>query len=293
MRWRQSRRDVSRAFPGYAFFFLALTTFSGVQGALAAPTESIGYVAKLINQPIHGQCSATLNPDRAVISVIIMGEGDKPATAKQQLAALERKAREIAAGTNAHVQSFELVRYARGAPAAMPAVPYGAPLPKPPANASAFVFIQRLDLEFPLNADVDSVLDKLVGAGINRFGKMITPHQVYAYQPTATVRYVVSDPRKKLENVHAQCRAVAMENWCTAHSLPDGKKTCVAELNRYGERITTQNMYLRSQNVMREQGGNSQVMVNYPWQPQQFETLEFLSKDPLRLDGNITMRLTQ
>lgn len=276
-----------------AFIFLLLIASCGTQEAVAAPDEGIGFVAKLINRPIQGQCSVTLQPDRAVISIIITGDGDKPAKAKQQLADSDRKAREIAASHNGRVQSFEMVRYMRGGAVAMPALPADRSLPGSPAATTPFLFMQRLDLEFPLNADVDGVLDKLVDAGINRFGKLVNPYQAYSGQPTAAVRYVISEPQKKLDRIQAQCRDTALKQWCDANTTTDNRHACVAELGRYAERITTQNMYLRSQSVPREQGGQSPVMVNYPWQPYQFEMLEFLGKDPLQLDGSISLRFAQ
>jgi len=278
----------------------ALLVFSTLlPAAQAAEIDRYGYLSRLMSQriSISGQCKVTVKPDEATIVIGLDGDGNTPVEARRELNALVGKVRSLVSRHNGRVQEHDLVRMMRGGDAtpvpgmARPNMPMVATPPDKPLPA--FVFVQRLDLEFPLSADVDSVLVGLNKLGIKRIGRMAMTYAYYGRHmpPQPVVFYGFREPEKMFDRAHQQCRDQALKLWCEKQAPSDRQSECLGELRRIAPRLTTKNMSLRTITTSGGYPGQS-FYLNYPFQPAQLERTLLFGDKPVELHGNIYLRYT-
>lgn len=285
---------------------IARTVFTIASGVLmfsvlspisrAAEVDPSGYLSRLMGNRISitGQCTVTVKPDVASITVGLDGEGDTPDEARRAMDDLRGKIRALVSGHRGQVKEQEMIRMMRsGDPLPVSAVPPGIPvMPSAPATGKTFVFSQRLDLEFPLSADVDAILLGLNKAGVKRIGRLAMMAGYYGRQlpPQPVVFYGFREPEKMAERAHQQCRVQAVEKWCQTQAPADRQGECVGELKRVLERLTTQNMSLRSVAATTGYPGAGMFYLNYPFQAAMIQQLTLLGREPVELTGNIYLR---
>lgn len=280
----------------------ALTLVSGVLMftvlspiSRAAEVEPGGYLSRLMGNriSINGQCTVTVKPDMASITVGLDGEGDTPEEARRSMDGLRGKVRALAAQHRGQVREQEMIRMMRGGDPLPAAAPSGAPaMMNLPAAGKTFVFSQRLDLEFPLSVDVDAILLGLNRAGIKRIGRtaMMVGYYGRHLPPQPVVFYGFREPEKMAEHAHQQCRVQAVEKWCQTQAPADRQGECVGELKRALVRLTTQNMSLRSMNPASGYPGAGAMYINYPFQPAMMQQMALLGREPMELTGSIYLR---
>ena len=262
----------------------------------AAEVDRNGYLSRLMGQriAITGQCTVTVKPDEASITVGLDGEGDTPEEARRAMDAVRGKIRALAGEHRGRVKEQEMIRMMRGGdPLPTPALPPGmSVMPPAPAPGKTFVFSQRLDLEFPLSAGVDAILLGLNKAGVKRIGRLAMMAGYYGRQlpPQPVVFYGFREPEKMAERAHQQCRLQAVEKWCQTQAPADRQGECVGELKRVLDRLTTQSMSLRSVATTAGYPGAGMFYLNYPFQPAMIQQMTLLGRQPVELTGSIYLR---
>ncbi len=262
----------------------------------AAEVDPSGYLSRLMGNriSINGQCTVTVKPDLASITVGLDGEGDTPDEARRAMDDVRGKIRALASGHRGQVKEQELIRLMRsGDPLPVPAATPGMPvMPPAPAAGKTFVFSQRLDLEFPLSADVDAILLGLNKAGVKRVGRsaMMVGYYGRHMPPQPVVFYGFREPEKMAERAHQQCRVQAVEKWCQTQAPADRQGECVGELRRVLDRLGTQNMSLRSVAATSGYPGAGMLYLNYPFQPAMMQQMVLLGREPVELTGTIYLR---
>ncbi len=281
----------------------ALTLVSGVLMftmlppiSRAAEVEPSGYLSRLMGNriSINGQCTVTVKPDMASITVGLDGEGDTPEEARLSMDGLRGKIRALATQHRGQVRAHEMIRMMRaGDPLPAAAVPPGAQaMINMPVAGKTFVFSQRLDMEFPLSTDVDAILLGLNQAGVKRIGRtaMMAGYYGRHLPPQPVVFYGFREPEKMAEHAHQQCRVQAVEKWCQTQAPADRQGECVGELRRVLVRLTTQNMSLRSMNTASGYPGAGALYINYPFQSAMMQQMALLGREPVELTGSIYLR---
>jgi hypothetical protein len=263
----------------------------------AAEIDRYGYLARLASQrSLSGQCTVTVKPDEASITVGLDGEGDTPVEARQSMDALRGRIQALVAQHRGRIQEHEMIRMMRsGDPLPAPAVAPGAgPVSVVAPAGKTFVFSQRLDLEFPIAADVDVILLGLNKAGVKRIGRHALTAGYYGRHlpPQPVVFYGFREPDKLAERVHQHCRAQALEKWCQTQAPGDRLRECVTELKRVLDRFPTQNMSLRTTTASSGYPGAGNFHVSYPYQPLAAQHMVLMGREPVELAGSIYLRYT-
>lgn len=285
---------IARAVFAIASAVLMFSVLSPV--SRAAEVDPSGYLSRLMGNRISitGQCTVTVKPDAASITVGLDGEGDTPEEARVAMDGLRAKIRALASAQRGQVKEQEMIRMMRsGDPLPVPAVQPGMPAMMPvPAAGKTFVFSQRLDMEFPLSADVDAILLGLNKAGVKRIGRQAMTAGYYGRHlpPQPVVFYGFREPEKMAEHAHQQCRVQAVEKWCQTQAPADRQGECVGELKRVLDRLTTQNMSLRPMAAMAGYPGAGTFYLNYPFQPAMMQQMALLGREPIELTGSIYLR---
>jgi len=149
--------------------------------------------------PISGTCSVEMSPDRAVILGGVSSSALKPSDAVEQLDKQLALMRSYVAEKHGELQLMERVRTLKNPQP-------GREDPEPP-----FQLIQRLQASFPADAAVDSILQKLIELGFDRFGDNVLNN--YNRRETV-VRFRISNFDAKLNDLQQRCTADAWKQWC-------------------------------------------------------------------------------
>jgi hypothetical protein len=227
----------------------------GKREAVPAEGENYAYIVRSLNQTMTAACSGDVRPDRAVVVGGVTAESVKPSEAKEKIEKQLQAIQTYASQQGGKVHLMERVRAVRGNPR---------DARNPKMEELPFVVIQRLELDFPLEIDIDSVLERLLQLGLDRYGRNVRP-TYRGNTPTVVVHYRFSHLAEKLKSIHQQCKTRALQQWCE--------------------------LMLQSQPVLREQGMISPIQISYPWNESQLSTIELVGDVPLRLHGTITVKL--
>lgn len=252
----------------------------GIRKVVPAEGENYAYIVRSLNQTMTAACSGDVRPDRAVVVGGVTAESVKPSEAKEQI---EKQLQEIQTFASQHdgtVHLMERVRAVRGNPR---------DACNPKAEELPFVVIQRLEVDFPLDVDIDSVLERLLQLGLDRYGRSVRP-TYRGNTPTVVVHYRFSRLGEKLKSIHQQCKARALQQWCEANTATNEHDACTRAVTGIAHRLITQRLMLQSQPVLREQGVISPVQISYPWSEAQLSTIELVGDVPLRFHGTITVK---
>lgn len=139
---------------------IARTVFTIASGVLmfsvlspisrAAEVDPSGYLSRLMGNRISitGQCTVTVKPDVASITVGLDGEGDTPDEARRAMDDLRGKIRALVSGHRGQVKEQEMIRMMRSGdplpvsvvPPGMPVMPSAPATEKPLSSASAWTW---------------------------------------------------------------------------------------------------------------------------------------------------------
>jgi len=247
----------------------------------SAEGQDYAYIIRSLNQAMTAGCSGEVRPDRAVIVGGVTAESLKPAEARDQLDRQLGEVQKYVSQRGGTVHVMERVREVRG----MPHDPLHGKTDRLP-----FVLMQRLEVEFPLGVDIDETLERLLQLGLDQYGRNVRL-EYQATPPQVVVRYRFLDLRDALQNIHQQCKAKALQQWCEMNTSAGEQQACVQTLGAIGHRFVTQGLMLQSQPVLGEHGQSTPVHIAYPWNEGQLHAIELLGDAPLRLHGTITLTL--
>ena len=264
-----------------ALLLAMFVPFIVAKRAIPAEGEDYTYIVRSLNQAMTGPCSGEVRPDRVVVVGGVTAESVKPSEAKAQIEKQLQEIERYVSQQGGTVHVMERVRTVQSNPhdgshMKMEQLP--------------FVVIQRMEVEFPLEVDIDAVLERLLQLGLDRYGRNVRP----TYRGSASsviVHYRFSDLSKKLKDIHQQCKTRALRQWCEMNAPASEHTSCTRALTGIAHRLMTQRLMLQSQPVLREQGTISPFQISYPWNEAQLSTIELVGDVPLRLHGTITVKL--
>lgn len=247
---------------------LASVPFGGLGGRFALPAGGV-------------ECAGEVRPDRAVIVGGVSAESLRPGEAREQIDRQVAEIRKLVTQQGGTLALGERVRAVR-------AVPKGRR--ESPAEPQPFLMVQRLEVALPTTVDVDQVLDGLLRLGLDRFGRSLRIEAADS-SPRVVVRYRFSALRDALEEIHQECKARALRQWCEASTPAAELAGCPTAVAKLLPLVDTQALALQSQPVLSEQGGAAPLVFAYPWQPAQLAAVDLIGDVPLRLTGAIVVAL--
>ena len=167
------------------------------------------------------------------------------------------------------------------------------PPPKP------FVAVQRLEIEVPAGTDVDRLLDGLLVAGFDRFGRDVEVEASHRASPV--VAYQLAGVAAELDALAERCRAHAFDTWCGLRpeddpgaapfgNPPDDAAACRRTLDALAPFFRLTRMQVSSEPVADAQGKVRAVQLAHPWQERQIEALEVLTPESITVHGAIGLR---
>jgi hypothetical protein len=213
-----------------------LLAFAGSRPVLVPAQEiDAGTVPRIVT--LAGSCSVTVAPDRAVIVGGIAAEAMLPLPAVEQL---DKQVTAIRGVVEEHHGTLELLERVRTVKPPSP----GAHDAEPP-----FEVVQRLQATFPAKAAVDTILQRMIEIGFDRFGDAVLSTDGSNRQ--TVVRYRISDFDARLDTLRQRCTADAWKAWCAS---PAAAGSCPTD-NPPGD-LELQSLYVRSaERVLRPDGG--------------------------------------
>jgi hypothetical protein len=227
--------------------------------------SGIGWAPSQIFQ-LHGTCGTMIAPDKAIIPGGVSSRGVEPTDAIAQLDKQVAAIRSYIEDSHGHLELLERVRTLKN-PSQQP----GRTDNEPP-----FEVVQRFQAEFPANAPVDSILQKLIELGMDRFGENILNN----YQRReAVIRFRVSDFDAKMQGLQDACTADAWTQFCKtaqAADCPSPKPPANFDFVSFNVRS--------EESLLRPDGAQA-----LPWQFSYNRLLR--SAQPSDLLGNITIHL--
>lgn len=251
----------------------------GLGEIVPAEGENYAYIVRSLNQTMTAACSGDVRPDRAVVVGGVTAESVKPSEAKEQIEKQLEAIQTYVSQQGGTVHLMERVRAVRGNPR---------DARNPQMEELPFVVLQRLEVDFPLDVDIDSVLERLLQLGLDRYGRNVRP-TYRGNTPTVVVHYRFSHLAEGLKSIHRQCKTRALQQWCEANTPVSEHDACTQAITGIAHRLITQRLMLQSQPVLREQGMISPIQISYPWNEAQLSTIDLVGDVPLRLHGTITV----
>lgn len=240
-----------------------------------------GYIVRLLEQTMTASCSGDVRPDRVRVVGGITAESLKPTAARNQIdkQLVEIKKHVAKRGGTVHV--MERVRAVRGVPRDTRNIKM---------DRLPFMVIQRLEAEFPVDVDIDDVLEELLQLGLDRYGRDFRLNSG-DISPKVVVRFRFSNLTATLKKIHKQCKARALQQWCETNTPESEHRFCTRALGKISHRFVTQRLLLQSRPVLGEHGQSTLLHIAYPWNEAQLNAIELIGDIPLRLSGTITVKM--
>ncbi len=247
-------------------------------------------VARLQRTELLGRCSGTIAADRAVIYGGVSAETLKPGQADQEIDAEIDAIEKLVAPLGGTVRVRERLRAVRGEGPSS----FGRnPPPKP------FIAVQRLEIEVPAGTDVDPLLDRLLVAGFDRFGRSVEVEASHRASPV--VAYQFTGVEAELEALVERCRGHAFDAWCGLRpeddpgaapfaDPPGDAVACRHTLDALTPFFRLTRMQVLSEPVADAQGRVQPVQLVHPWQKRQIDALEVLTPEPITVHGTMGLR---
>jgi hypothetical protein len=248
----------------------------GADGDGYAPAEVVAVVARLNGQRLSGSCRGSLVPAAAVIAAGVPAEGLKPAEVQEelekQLAAIEK----LVAEHQGTVRRLERLRAVRGA--------------GEQAQKSPFVALQRLEIELPVTAPLDEILDRLLLLGVDRFGGDL---RLDGFDGGAKLVALYRFDRlpERLREISDRCRQDAFRAWCEQRpNLPGAaaQAGCPALLALLKDYFRNEAFQLNGLRVVDAEGGVRIQTLSWPSSGTVWEAIRVGSPDPVELSGDFS-----
>ncbi len=207
-------------------------------------------------------CSHDITPDIAVIQGGVVIEGLKPVAAKKKLdetlAKLEGELKDI---DNARFSRLGTIRAAMG---------------NKQHSLEQYVIGERLEIELPVNADIDNVLEKLPDWGVNRFGDKW--HQGrYNKNLHPVVLYKASNLPAEVNKFAESCKAQGWETLCRQNKYGLNAHYCSLPFEKIKENLNITYGYINNGPAVIDHNGNRNNMnIQYPWNEKQLRNIKFI-----------------
>ena len=283
--------------PLYRLFVAVLSCslfipFSASQATSLAPDRSTSYksVPSYLGKIrggrsfyIRGNCSASMRPDRVYIIGAVEGDGDRPVLAKQ---AIQQKMQGLQKLANKHggkLIKMELMRSIKQERRRN----YNT-LDKKAGPQQVFVVTQRFELDFPVKANIDVILERFIGLGVDHIGKNVRRHR--SSRPQILARYRFSNLKGQLVKIHNRCRSAAFTKWCETNAPRNEQNKCRQVLKKVAGQFSTSSMNLRSQQVLNDYGSTRSISLYYPWRSNQMKYFVLVGDVTLKMEGTINLR---
>lgn len=220
---------------------------------------------------LSGACEATLRPDRAVI---VGGVSSRSLLPTQADAQLERQLGEIERTVEVEAGVVRMLERVRAI------VEYGPRGQNEPVD-QPYLLVQRLEIAFPLDVDLDAILERLLPLGLDRYGNDLNIRG-YSNDPKIVVRYRFSDFARSLDRARLNCRdALVLEHCSTANA----QAFCSADHPE--AYFVVEQLSMQSQPVVQSNGDIAPLTVRWPAQG---NAPELMGAIDLELSGQISVR---
>lgn len=220
---------------------------------------------------LTGSCAVTVAPDRAVVLGGVAADAVLPLPAIEQL---EKQLDAIRGLVQEHHGTLDLLERVRTVKAPSP----GVREPELP-----FEVVQRLQATFPAKAAVDTILQRMIEIGLDRFGDAILSTDGSSRQ--TAVRFRFTDLDTKLDGLRQRCTADAWKTWCAS---PTSEGTCATE--QPPADLQLQSFTVRSaEKVLRADGGVGYWEFTVSPGQRRPRPIELLGNVPMHLTGNIVL----
>jgi hypothetical protein len=221
--------------------------------------------------PLNGTCSMEVTPDKAAIVGGVAVAALKPSDAVQQLETQMGLIRGYVQENHGQLQLMERARTLAN------------PTPGVEDREPPFQVVQRLQAEFPADAAVDAILQKLIELGLDRFGDNVLARGNSIRE--SVVRFRISGLDGKLKDLEQQCREGAWKHWCASS---DAKDSCGPA--QPGPDLQVQSFNVQSEEkLLRPEGGAARWQFTYARGQFSPDAPDLLGKIPVHLTGNITL----
>jgi hypothetical protein len=223
---------------------------------------------------ITGDCEAELRPATAVVSGGVAVSALKPSSAVGQLDKQMALIRDYAQQNRGKLKELERVRmvHTEGSVNGQPRDP-------------SFQLAQRIRAEFPADAPMESILERLMELGLDRFGNNMSPAE--SRQSIVVIHYEIANFDEQLKQIRDRCTVEAWKHWCVSA----GAKSLSCKSGD-PESLQLQSLTLRStEKLMRGEGPTDYYRVNIAayQSGQQISPPELLGNVPVHLVGNIIL----
>lgn len=223
---------------------------------------------------ITGDCEAELRPATAVVSGGVAVSALKPSSAVGQLDKQMALIRDYAQRNRGKLKELERVRmvHTEGSVNGQPRDP-------------SFQLAQRIRAEFPADAPMESILERLMELGLDRFGDNMSPAE--SRQSIVVIHYEIANFDEQLKQIRDRCTVEAWKHWC----VTAGAKSLSCKSGD-PESLQLQSLTLRStEKLMRGEGPTDYYRVNIAayQSGQQISPPELLGNVPVHLVGNIIL----
>jgi hypothetical protein len=223
---------------------------------------------------ITGDCEAELRPATAVVSGGVAVSALKPSSAVGQLDKQMALIRDYAQQNQGKLKELERVRmvHTEGSINGQPRDP-------------SFQLAQRIRAEFPADAPMESILERLMELGLDRFGDNMSPAE--SRQSIVVIHYEIANFDEQLKQIRDRCTVEAWKHWCVSA----GAKSLSCKSGD-PESLQLQSLTLRStEKLMRGEGPTDYYRVNIAayQSGQPISPPELLGNVPVHLVGNIIL----
>ena len=254
-------------------FIAGLSLATGALTVSAARTRPSTPQGEIYPRPvffqISGACATEVSPDQALIVGGVSSSALKPEDAVNQLERQLASMRSYVTEKHGALQLMERVRSLKN------------PQPGREEAEPPFQVVQRLQITFPADAPVDSILQKLIELGLDRFGDNVL--NTNTGRREAVIRFRISDLDAKLKDLQQKCTLSAWKQWC---STPASDGFCTSETPPPD--IELQSFNVRSkETLMRPDGGSAPWQLNVNRAQRVQDPPDLLGNVMVHLEGNI------
>jgi hypothetical protein len=220
---------------------------------------------------LSGVCTEELRPDVAVIAGGVALAGLKPTESTAELEKQLELIRGVVEENHGRLTLQERARTIKN------------PSPNGNDREPPFEVVQRLQAEFPADAPVDAILEKMISLGLDRFGDNVLRANTSRREVVVRYRMVKSDA--KIAELQESCTIDAWKKWCATDAA---KGLC--ESKEPPEEIQLVNFNVRSEeSVLQPEGNPRRWQFSYSNAQRTADPPELLGNIPLHLTGTILL----
>ncbi|MES2296413.1 MAG: SIMPL domain-containing protein [Pseudomonadota bacterium] len=222
---------------------------------------------ELLPRPLS--CSTSITPDRFVVSGGISAQSVGPKEGSEQIARQLAAMRVFITSKGGTLIVGERLRAARN------------PERDGGSTKLPFIQVQRIEAEFPNDAEADELIERMLKLGMDRYGKEAgLSENGREFKVLSAFRFAQLD--QALAGALASCVRQAAQRECGAQALACAAQARVVAANAQSEALSGSDSYMRSLTLRLPLYGEAQA-------PLQTDKVELQSAHPLRLriDGTV------